>query len=120
MSNDVERRKHCRVGATFVVSYKMADSDQKFDLSQTSNFSQGGILLTTSCKYNDGDKLDLKMMVPPHEDRLALTGQVHECIEIVNGLIYKTRVSFKEIDESTHDMLTLAIKEFGEYEIYED
>lgn len=108
-----ERRENLRVGATFVVSYRAKDSMDGFDLSQTSNFSQGGVLLTTSQLYKAGDLLELNIMLPSLENKVLLTGKVHQSIEIVRDLICKTRVSFVELDDATTCLLKDTVKEFG-------
>ena len=117
MSDEIQdRRQHERVGATFVVSYKLKDSEQSFGLSQTSNFSQGGLLLTTSSYFNEGDHLQLNIMLPLLEDRIEIHGSVQECTEIVVDLMYTTRICFLKLNQETADLLAQTVKEHGESE----
>ncbi|MDJ0862831.1 MAG: PilZ domain-containing protein [Gammaproteobacteria bacterium] len=65
-----ERRKHPRRDASLVVSYRPKDPSDGYDITQTQNVSQGGMLLTTARAFEPGVQLDIQMRLtaqrPPH------------------------------------------------------
>jgi len=56
MDKHEDKRKHPRIGANFVVSYRIKQHHENYDLSQTKNVSQGGIFLL----FPTGSKLPAK------------------------------------------------------------
>lgn len=97
--NKSEKRKHPRMEATFVVSYRIKKPSEFFDLSQTRNISQGGLLITTNKKFDPGVVLEMAIRFPFVSERFKLTGQVVESKEKVRDLIYETHIQFKDSDE---------------------
>jgi len=92
-----EKRKFPRVIANFVVSYRLKDRSDNYDLSQTKNISQGGLLLTTNKKFDKGTQLAMTIRFPFIDQRIEVTGQVTDSKEIVKGLIYETRIKFCDL-----------------------
>lgn len=93
-----ERRNHPRVNANFVVSYRIQKAPDNYDLSQTKNVSQGGLLVTTNRKFEKGIFLAITIRFPFIMQRIEVTGQVVESKEVVRNLIYETRVRFLDLD----------------------
>ena len=94
-----ERREDPRVEANFVVSYKIEEMPDGYDLSQTRNVSRGGILITSNRKFDTGTLLTLNMRIPFVPQRVKLQGEVIDSKEKVRDLIYETRISFVDLDE---------------------
>jgi Tfp pilus assembly protein PilZ len=70
-----------------------------YDLTQTKNVSQGGILLTTNRKFEKGTQLAMTIRFPFITQRIELTGEVVDSKEVVRDLIYETRIKFLDLDE---------------------
>ncbi len=93
-----ERRKHPRIGARFVVSYRILDEADNVDVSQTKNLSLGGMLLTTNKKFRVGTHLTLEIRLPFDPDPIMTIAKVLESREISKDLIYDTRLNFLAIN----------------------
>ncbi|MBU2102022.1 MAG: PilZ domain-containing protein [Candidatus Omnitrophota bacterium] len=103
-----ERRKFPRFSANFVVSYRVKEVPDGYDLSQTKNVSQGGILLTTNRKFEKGTLLAMSIRFPFVAKRIEVTGEVVDSREVVRDLIYETRINFRDLD-------TEFFRELGEF-----
>ena len=108
-----ERRQHTRIDATFLVSYRAAGSKEPFDLSQTVNFSCGGIMLNATHEYRIGDRLDIKIVLPKAHEKISLHGEVLETQKVVDGLIYRTRIRFLDLTQATDAVLKANIAEYN-------
>ncbi|MFO8053110.1 MAG: PilZ domain-containing protein, partial [Candidatus Omnitrophota bacterium] len=97
--NGPERRKHPRLNANFVVSYRIIEPPSDFDLSQTKDVSQGGLFLTTNRSFDKGTLLAMTVRFPFISEKLELTGQVVNSQERVKNLLYETHIKFKDSDE---------------------
>lgn len=104
-----ERRKHPRLDANFIISYHIKEPSSPFDLSQTKNVSQGGLLLTTNRYFEKGVLLEMTIRFPFIPDKIKLTGMVVVSVEKVKDLLYETHIQFA--DKSNEDIL----KEIGKY-----
>ena len=89
-----ERRKHLRANTNLVINYRIQELPDSYDLSQTKNISQGGILITTSQLFKKGVQLTMNLRIPLVPQRIKLSGEVIDSREIVRDLIYETRVKF--------------------------
>lgn len=105
MYNGVERRRYPRTNAAFLVSYKNMYSDSDFNLSQTVNISQGGLLLTTSELFPKGTTLKMLTFLPFFSQRVNLSGKVVRQREIAKGLIYETGVEFTNLEQVVFEKL---------------
>ena len=94
-----ERRKHPRITAHFIVSYRVLKDEESLDVSQTKNLSLGGMLLTTNKPFPEGTHLALEVRLPFDPDPITLVAKVLESHKVIEGLIYDTRLSFLSIDE---------------------
>ena len=108
-----ERRRHPRVNARFIVSYRILDEIDNLDISQTKNLSLGGMLLTTNRKFGIGTNLALEIRLPFDPNPIMIIAKVLESREISKDLIYDTRLIFLAIDERHRK----AIKETIDYYI---
>ena len=94
-----EKRKHPRVDANFVVSYRLKEPATAFDLSQSKNVSQGGMLLTTNKAFDKGTQLTMIIRFPLIVEKIEVTALVVDSKEIVRDIIYETRIQFIDLDE---------------------
>jgi len=94
-----DKRKHPRVMARFIVSYRILDENDSRDITQTKNISLGGMLLTTNRQFNPGTNLALEIRLPFDPNPIMLVGKVIESKQITKNLIYDTRITFLAIDE---------------------
>lgn len=109
--NGPEQRKYPRANANFVVSYRLKELPDNYDLSQSKNVSQGGMLLTTNKRFEKGTQLNMTIRFPFVEQRMEITGEVVDSKEIVRGLIYETRIIFVDLPSGFFQQLGDFIKE---------
>jgi hypothetical protein len=107
-SFDKERRKYPRLSASFVISYKIKKIPNDYDLSQTKNVGQGGVLLTTNRKFVAGTQLALMVKFPFVLQRVEVSATVVDSKEIVKDLIYETRLAFSDLNK-------IFFQELGEF-----
>ncbi len=93
------RRKTPRVVGRFIVSYRILDEINNVDITQTKNFSLGGMLLTTNRHFAPGTKLALEIRLPFDPHPIMLIGKVLESHEVTKNLIYDTRLAFLAVDD---------------------
>jgi len=105
MYSGVERRRYPRANAAFLVSYKNMYSESDFNISQTVNISQGGLLLTTSELFPKGATLKMLTFFPFLSQRINLLGKVVRQREVAKGLIYETGVEFTNLDQMVFEKL---------------
>jgi len=94
-----ERRQYPRMDSKFVVSYRIKQNPNGYDLSQTKNVSQGGMLLTTNKLFPKDTSLAMTIRFPFVAQKIELTGRVIASREIVRDLIYETRIQFLDLDQ---------------------
>ncbi len=94
-----ERRKHPRINARFIVSYRVLDEVDNIDVSQTKNLSLGGVLLTTNRFFKPGTHIALEIRLPFDPNPIMIVARVVDSVEVTKGLIYDTRLSFLAIDD---------------------
>jgi hypothetical protein len=82
-----------------------------YDLTQTKNVSQGGILLTTNRKFEKGTQLAMTIRFPFITQRIELTGEVVDSKEVVRDLIYETRIRFFDLDEDFFKKLSKFVQQ---------
>lgn len=101
-----ERRKHPRINARFIVSYRIMEEEDAVDISQTKNMSLGGMLLTTNREFRPGINLALEIRLPFDPNPIMLIGKVLDSREVIKDLIYDTRLSFLAIDEKHRKIIS--------------
>ncbi|MBN3040479.1 MAG: PilZ domain-containing protein [Candidatus Omnitrophica bacterium] len=109
--NGPERREHRRIDINFVVSYRIKEVSPDFDLSQTKNLSQGGMLLTTNKKFQKGLQLSMILRFPLIPQKIEITGVVIDSKEVVRDIIYETRIRFIDVNREFFSKLGEFIKE---------
>ena len=97
--NGPERRKHNRLTVNFVVSYRVKQLPESYDLSQSKNVSQGGMLLTTNREFSLGTQLAMTIRFPFTSVKIEVHGEVVASKEVVRNLIYETRLKFLDLPE---------------------
>ena len=107
-----EKRRHPRIKASFVVSYRPLEKEEAADLSQTKNFSQGGMLLTTNRAFPEGTFLKMLIRLPLLRDKINLIGKVLESKEVVKNLIYETRIVFQNLEEEIERVFKETVEKF--------
>ncbi|MEK6733136.1 MAG: PilZ domain-containing protein [Candidatus Omnitrophota bacterium] len=102
----LERRKFKRISKNYVISYTPVKSEKlKFDISQTRNLSEGGLLFTADRMFQKGVVLKLKLRLPQFSDYVVLKVQVIDSIELAENLMYETRVKFMEVDQKVKEVI---------------
>lgn len=100
-----ERRRHPRINARFIVSYRILEEINNVDISQTKNLSLGGMLLTTNKEFAIGTNLALEIRLPFDPDPIMIVAKVLESCEISKDLIYDTRLVFLAVDEKHRNII---------------
>ncbi|MDJ0862167.1 MAG: PilZ domain-containing protein [Gammaproteobacteria bacterium] len=114
MHVDSERRAHPRVEANLVVSYRDRGLGGGYDISQSKNVSQGGMLLTTNRGFSGGSLLTMTLRLPHMPDAIEVTGKVVTSREIVRELIYDTHVQFARVDDRARKQLKRFVFQRGQ------
>jgi hypothetical protein len=104
-----ERRKNPRARGRFIVSYRIMNQSEGIDITQTKNICQGGMLLTTNCKFDPGTSLAVEIRLPFEKDPIMLIGRVIDSQEITKDLIYDTRLEFMAIDENHRSIINKTV-----------
>ncbi len=108
-----ERRKFKRIGGSYVVSYvPIKGEDFKFDISQTKNLSEGGLLFISDGKFEKDIILKIKLRLPEFSDYVIVKARVVDSIQLAKGIICETRVIFVDIDKKVRE----AIMRLAEHE----
>jgi Tfp pilus assembly protein PilZ len=107
-----EKRKHPRVDARFIVSYRILEEEDNRDITQTKNLSLGGMLLTTNRQFSVGTNLALEIRLPFDPNPIMLVGKVMESREITKNLIYDTRLMFIAIDDKHRNVIGDTVRHY--------
>ncbi|MBN3041134.1 MAG: PilZ domain-containing protein [Candidatus Omnitrophica bacterium] len=99
-----ERRKFPRVSASLLVSCRTKEKD--FDLSQSENLSNQGILLLTRKKYQKGQALELIIRLPVLPANIKIDGEVVYSRRVPKDIIYATGVKFYSFDQELVDFIS--------------
>jgi len=105
MNDKIERRKYERIAKQFVLTYKVRGKEEKYEVSQIKNISLGGMLFTTSKDFLPNTLLEIELKAPVSAKAINLLAKVVDSQKVVEGLIYNTRVSFVEVEESAKDLI---------------
>jgi len=103
-----ERRKYPRVDATFVISYRPKEISGEYDLVQSKNISQGGMLITTNKYFEKGKQLELIIRFPFVPQKIVTTAEVVDCKEMTKNLLYEKKIKLLNLDMEI-------FKKIGEY-----
>jgi len=100
-----ERRKYPRVDSNIVISYHIQGEFGNYDLSQTMNISQGGILFTTNREFEKGEHLGMTVLFPFLEEKIEIIGEVISSREVLKDFVYETRIKFNDLKEQLLEQL---------------
>jgi hypothetical protein len=106
-----DKRRFPRLSASFVVSYRVKHIPDNYDLSQTKNVGQGGVLLTTNQKFAPGTLLALTIKFPFVPQRIEIDATVVGSREMAKNMIYETRLSFIRLNKKFFEELGQFIEE---------
>ena len=104
-----ERRKHHRISAHFIVSYRIMEEVDGVDTTQTKNLSLGGMLLTTNRAFLAGTNLALEIRLPFDPNPMMLIGRVIESKQIIKDMLYDTRLEFLSVDDKHKNVINQTV-----------
>jgi len=105
MNKERERRRFERIQKQFVLTYKVRGKNEKYEVSQIKNISEGGMLFTTSKDFLQETVLEVELKTPISAKGVNFLAKVVESQQVIEGLIYNTRVSFMEVDEQAQYLI---------------
>lgn len=105
----LERRRYARLSKTFIVSYRVYEEVDNYDLTQTRNVSVGGMLITTNHKFPAGTFLAIDIRLPFLIEPLSLKGRVIDSRQIVKDLIYDTHLELIDADDETKEVINKTV-----------
>jgi PilZ domain len=101
-----EKRKFKRINGTYIVSYApIKGEDLKFDVSQTRNLSEGGLLFISDRKFEKDIVLKIKLRLPEFSDYVIVKARVVDSIQLAKGIMNETRVMFVDIDKNVREAI---------------
>ncbi len=100
-----EQRRFPRTDATFLVGYRIEHVPNRYNISESCNVGQGGMLVTTATSIDAGSRLAMQLRFPFTSGTSRVTGESVVSREILPGLIYKTSTKFIDLDTSMLEML---------------
>ena len=106
-----ERRRFPRLSANFVVSYKIKQIPDHYDLSQTKDVGQGGVLLITNQEFAPGTQLTLMVKFSFVPKRIEIEATVVDSKEVAKNISYKTRLAFIRLNKTFFQELGQFIEE---------
>lgn len=106
------KRANERIDATLIVYYKKNNS-KAYDLSQTTNISVGGVLLSTAVPFKVGEVLELKIITSMNTDGEIILAKVRGCDQVIPKVMYKTRAQFFDTEPEQEFMIKQLIDKFG-------
>ena len=101
-----ERRRFKRISGSYIVSYvPMKTEELKFDISQTKNISEDGMLFISDRKFEKDVVLKMKLRLPVFSDYVIVQTQVIDSIQRVKGVMYETRARFIEAEKKVRESI---------------
>jgi hypothetical protein len=101
-----ERRRFKRISRSYIVSYAPIRSEElKFDISQTKNLSEEGLLFISDRKFEKDVVLKIKLRLPEFSDYVIVQAQVIDSIQRVKGVMYETRARFIEAEQKVKESI---------------
>ncbi len=108
-----ERRRFKRISRTYIVSYvPMEGEELKFDISQTKNISEEGVLFISDRKFEKDVVLKMKLRLPEFSDFIIVQAQVIDSVQRVKDFMYETRAKFINTEKKVKE----AIRKLVDYE----
>nr|MBU1328378.1 hypothetical protein [Candidatus Omnitrophota bacterium] len=101
-----ERRRFKRINGSYIVSYAPIKSEElKFDISQTKNICEDGMLFISDRKFEKDVVLKMKLRLPEFSDYVIVQVQVIDSIKRVKVIMYETRARFIEVEEKVREAI---------------
>ena len=101
-----ERRKFKRIKKHFILTYYAKnDPTKRFDVTQLQNISRGGMCFLSTIEYPFNTQLAVELKTPYVADVVNLEGVVLEIRVKVPNMIFKTRLTFKELSPIAGNVL---------------
>jgi len=101
-----ERRKFKRINRSYIVSYAHLEGEElKFDVSQTKNLSEGGLLFIADRAFEKDVMLKIKLRLPEFSDYVAVKAQVVASQRLAKGMMYGVRVKFVDMEQNVRDSI---------------
>ncbi len=99
----LDRRRHPRRDASLLVRYCRTDTAGSYDITQTRNVSQGGMLLTTARALAPGARLTMtaRLCLQGLPRLVKVRAEAVASRELVRGFVYETRVRFLDQDSGS-------------------
>ncbi len=108
-----ERRRFKRISRTYIVSYvPMEGEELKFDISQTKNISEEGVMFISDRKFEKDVVLKMKLRLPEFSDFIIVQAQVIDSVQRVKDFMYETRARFINTEKKVKE----AIRKLVDYE----
>ena len=109
----LERRRFKRISGSYIVSYAPMKSEElKFDISQTKNISEDGMLFISDRKFEKDVMLKMKLRLPEFSDLIIVQAQVIDSVQRVKDFMYETRARFINTEKKVKE----AIRKLVDYE----
>lgn len=105
-----EKRTHRRLDVTYLISYKIKNAQEEYNLSRTKNISRSGVLLTTNKSFAKGVIVTMIIRGPFSREALEVTGEIIDSKEVVKNSVYETRIRIVEADNRQLAILDEFIK----------
>jgi hypothetical protein len=100
------RRKHSRLNAAYVVSYKAGSDASYYDFTQTKNVSQGGVNLNTDRIFAKGTAVQLTMRWPFSPNKVDIKAEVVDSCQLAKQYsLCETRVRFVDISQDLFEKI---------------
>ncbi len=99
VKGSLERRRYSRLKGNFIVSYRIKELPGNYDLSQTKDVNQGGMMLTTNQIFENGTCLMMIIRLPFVSKKIEVLGEVVSSKKVVRNLIYETRIKFLNLNK---------------------
>lgn len=101
-----ERREFKRISGSYVVSYSHLEGDElKFDVSQTKNLSEGGLLFIADREFKKDTILKIKLRLPEFSDYVIVNVQVIASHKLSKGVMYGVRGKFVDVEQRIKDSI---------------
>ena len=107
-------RSHPRIDWSFVTKVRLAESDERWQMTNIKNISEGGCYFYSSRAFEVGKAVELEIKIPSVDNPIYFMGKIKRCEERKKGTtqVYGTAVQFEMMDESKKDKFIEAITFF--------
>ena len=110
-----ERRRFKRIDGNYVVSYAYLEGEGlKFDVSQTKNLSEGGLLFIADRAFERDSILKIKLRLPEFSDYVIVKVKVITSHKLTKGMMYGVSARFIEVEQNVKDAIKRLAEEHGQ------